>query len=46
MITGMFSLAGAVRKCSSILCAPARNFRKFSAPIEIASGRPIADHTE
>ena len=30
MMTGMFSASGALRKCSSIACAPARKSRKFS----------------
>ena len=37
---------GAVRKCSSIACAPASMRRKLPAPMLIATGKPIADHNE
>ncbi len=46
MSTGMFAANGAVRKCSSIACAPASRSRKLSGPIASINDRPIADHIE
>ena len=44
--SGRFFAAGAWAKCSSIACAPASSARKLSAPMAIAIGNPIADHSE
>jgi hypothetical protein len=43
---GTLRSTGACAKCSSIARAPASSSRKRSAPIAIAIGRPIADHSE
>ena len=45
-MTGKFFSGSAVRKCSSIECAPASNCRKPSIPNASAMGKPIADHKE
>src|SRR5690606_33041511 len=44
--TGRLRSQDAVRKCSSIKCAPASILRKPSMPTVSAIGRPIADHSE
>jgi hypothetical protein len=44
--TGRFCASGAVRKCWSMACAPASSSRKPWAPMAMAIGRPMADHSE
>ncbi len=42
----MLAAKGAVRKCSSMECAPASIFSKRSMPTAKAMGSPMADHSE
>ena len=44
--TGRLRSSGAVRKCSSMACAPASSSRKRCGPTAMATGRPMADHME
>ena len=43
---GRFCASGAEKKCASIACAPCSIWRNCSAPMAIAIGRPMADHSE
>ena len=44
--TGRFRPSGALRKCSSMACAPSSMSRKRAEPIAMAMGSPMADHIE
>ncbi|MNP36297.1 hypothetical protein D3C76_1296760 [compost metagenome] len=44
--TGMLPAKGAVRKCWSMLWAPDSSSLKLEMPMDMAIGRPMADHSE
>jgi hypothetical protein len=44
--TGRLRSIGALRKCSSIACAPSSSARKPSPPIASAIASPTDDHSE
>ncbi|MOA62907.1 hypothetical protein D3C78_1884640 [compost metagenome] len=44
--TGMLLANGALRKCWSMLEAPDSSSLKLEMPIDMAIGRPMADHSE